>query len=87
MFKKHLAVVVAVAGNYTSDSTPRLGTSMCRGCGSKKKKAYLIKSDSLLLIQLLPDFPYHKFSALVQPASFPYFSSGHMVLPPCSSSS
>ena len=41
MFKKHLAVVVAVAGNYTSDSTPRLGTSMCRGCGSKKKKPIL----------------------------------------------
>ena len=31
-----MVVVVAVAGSYSSDLTPSLGTSMCCGCGSKK---------------------------------------------------
>ena len=34
----HIAVVVAVAGSYSSNSTPSLGTSICRGCGPKKTK-------------------------------------------------
>ena len=32
----HVAVVEA--GSCTSDATPSLGTSMCRGCGRKKIK-------------------------------------------------
>ena len=31
-------VAVAYAGGYSSDSTPRLGTSLCRGCSPKKTK-------------------------------------------------
>ena len=37
----HVAVAVAMAGNYSSDSTPSLGTFVCCGCGpgkTKKKK-------------------------------------------------
>ena len=32
-----MAVAVGQAGSYSSDSTPRLGTSMCSRCGHKKK--------------------------------------------------
>ena len=34
----HLRSRVAVAGNYSSNSTPSLGTSICCGCGPKKTK-------------------------------------------------
>ena len=30
-----MAVAVAVAGSYSSDSTPSLGTSICRGSGPR----------------------------------------------------
>ena len=33
-----VAVALAQAGSYSSDSTPRLRTSMCRRCGPQKKK-------------------------------------------------
>ena len=33
-----VAVAVAVAGSCSSDWTPSLGTSICYGCGPKKKK-------------------------------------------------
>ena len=33
-----VAVAVAVAGSYSSDSAPSLGTPMFHGCGPKKKK-------------------------------------------------
>ena len=33
-----IAVAVAVADSRSSDSTPSLGTSICRGCGQKRKK-------------------------------------------------
>ena len=31
-------VAVAVAGSYSSNSTPSLGSSICRRCGLKKQK-------------------------------------------------
>ena len=31
-----VAVAVVLASSYSSDSTPRLGTSICRECGPKK---------------------------------------------------
>ena len=34
----HIAVAVAQASDYSSDLTPSLGTSMCGGCGPKKRK-------------------------------------------------
>ena len=34
-------VAVAVAGSCSSDSTCSLGTSICHGCGPKKKKKNL----------------------------------------------
>ena len=54
----HVAVALVLAGGYSSDSTPRLGTSICRGVAqrntkkTKKKKkdrslSSLIKSDYL----------------------------------------
>ena len=33
-----IAVPVAEAGSYSSNLTPSLGTSICRGCGPKKQK-------------------------------------------------
>ena len=33
-----VAVAVVWAGSYSSDSTPSLGTSICRGCSPKKTK-------------------------------------------------
>ena len=33
-----VAVTVAVAGSYSPDPTPSLGTSICRGCSPKKRK-------------------------------------------------
>ena len=33
-----IVVAVAVAGSCSSDSTPRLGTSICCGCSPKKPK-------------------------------------------------
>ena len=35
-----VVVAVAVAGSCSSNLTPGLGTSICYGCGSKKKKRY-----------------------------------------------
>ena len=34
-----VAVAVTSAGNYSSNSTPRLGIFICHGCGPKKTKA------------------------------------------------
>ena len=34
----HVAVAVALTGSSSCDSTPRLGTSICRKCGPKKTK-------------------------------------------------
>ena len=45
-----VAVAVALAGSYSSDLTPSLGTSICSGCGPKKSKK---KKKFLLLTQLL----------------------------------
>ena len=33
------AVAVVFAGSYSSDLTPSLGTSRCRGCGLGKKRS------------------------------------------------
>ena len=33
-----VAVAVAEASGYSSDSTPSLGTSICSGCGPRKTK-------------------------------------------------
>ena len=33
-----VAVALAQAGGYSSDSNPSLGTSVCQGCSPKKKK-------------------------------------------------
>ena len=33
-----VAVAVVWSGSCSSDSTPSLGTSVCRGCGPKKQK-------------------------------------------------
>ena len=33
-----------MASGYSSDSSPSLGTSICRGCGSKKKKLFKIQA-------------------------------------------
>ena len=35
--RSRVAVAVAVAGSYSSDSTPSLGTSICHGCSPKKQ--------------------------------------------------
>ena len=37
-------MAVAVADSSSSDWTPSLGTSMCLGCGPKRKKKKLIES-------------------------------------------
>ena len=34
----HVAVALAYAGSYSSDSTPSLGTSICCGFGPRKDK-------------------------------------------------
>ena len=36
--RSHVAVALAWAGGYSSDSTPSLGTSICRGSGSRNGK-------------------------------------------------
>ena len=36
--RSDLALAVAQAGSYSSDSTPSLGTSICHECGLKKQK-------------------------------------------------
>ena len=36
--RSHIAVAVAWAAGYSSDSTPSLGTSICRRCGPKDQK-------------------------------------------------
>ena len=47
----HVAVAVAWASSYSSDSTPSLGTSICHECGPKKTKK---KKKSLLWLNILP---------------------------------
>ena len=36
--KSHVAVAVVEASDCSSDATPSLGISICRGCGAKKKE-------------------------------------------------
>ena len=43
-----IAVAVAVASSYTSDSTPSLGTSMCHRCGPKKQKRKTKKTQEMI---------------------------------------
>ena len=50
-----VAVAVAQAGDYSSDSAPSLGTCMCQGCGPEKTKK------SVLHIVYLLD-PYQVYS-------------------------
>ena len=46
-----MAVAVAVASSCSSDSTPGLGTSMCRGCGPKKQNKKKLLVYSLYMVQ------------------------------------
>ena len=39
-------VALAWANSYSSDWTPSLGTSICRGCGTKKTKRQKKKKNS-----------------------------------------
>ena len=39
-----VAVALAWASGYSSDLTPSLGTSICRGCGPKKTKKMLLRT-------------------------------------------
>ena len=50
-FGSGIAVAVAVAGSCSSDSTPSLGTSICRGCGPKKKKKKIQAFTFILKVQ------------------------------------
>ena len=43
-------MAVALAGGYSSNSTPSLGTSMCYGCSHKKTKKKKKKSGGKILI-------------------------------------
>ena len=49
-----MAVAVAVAGSYSSDSIPSLGTSISRGCGpkktKKKRKKYHLANTRVIII-------------------------------------
>ena len=48
-----LAVAVAVAGICSSDWTPSLGTSICRGCSPKKKKRFGFPRLRVLLLEYM----------------------------------
>ena len=39
----HFAVAVVKASSYSSDKTPSLRTSICRGCGPKKRHTHTHK--------------------------------------------
>ena len=60
-----VAVAVAQAGNCRSDSTPSLGTSICRGCSPKKththtqKKPHQTQNKKLLRFKALCDSLRH----------------------------
>ena len=43
-----VAVALAWAGSYSSDSTPSLGTTICQGCGPKRTKTKQIDFLNLL---------------------------------------
>ena len=45
-----IAAAVVQAGSCSSDLTPSLGTSICRGCGPKKTKKKV--STSLLVVKI-----------------------------------
>jgi len=55
-----VAVAMTQAGNYSSDLTPSLGTSICYGCGSKKPK----KSHKNLWFILFYFMPCHAMPCL-----------------------
>ena len=40
-------VALVQANRYSSNSTPGLGTSICPGCGPKKKKIIIIKTGNM----------------------------------------
>ena len=40
-----VAVAVVQAGSCSSDWTPNLGTSMCHGCGTKKKRFVYLRNN------------------------------------------
>ena len=44
-------MAVALAGTYSSDSTPSLGTSICQECGSKKKKKNTYKYNNVKILE------------------------------------
>ena len=46
----HIAVAVAQADSYSSNRTPGLGTSMCRGRGPKRQKDQTNKQTTKLLV-------------------------------------
>lgn len=44
----HVAVAAAQASSCSSDSTPCLGTSICRKCGPKKQEKKIMRLDDLI---------------------------------------
>ena len=48
-----VAVALAVAGSYSSDSTPSLGISICRGCGPKKTKKKKKKTSHEIILLII----------------------------------
>ena len=40
--RSRIAMTMAKAGGYSSDSTPSLGTPMCHACGPKKTKKKIL---------------------------------------------
>ena len=55
--RSHVAMTVVYAGSWSSDSTPSLETSICRGYGpkkEKKKKSYVHLTTYLVFSQIHP---------------------------------
>ena len=66
-----VAVAVAQVSSCSSDSTPSLGTSICRRCGPKKKKKILIEHRELITTDFFsPSFCILKGGQLYQPHLF-----------------
>ena len=50
----HVAVALVQAGSYSSDSTPSLGTSMCRERGPKETKKKKTKQKKMTTVPVSP---------------------------------
>ena len=83
--RSHIAVALAKASGYSSNSTPSLGSSICHGSGprngkKKKKRKKKRNKETQVLNDTLDQTNLADIYRIVHPKSAEFFSSAHGIV-------